>query len=360
MAQEQQNPNAPAVQDKASTAAPSERFTSAVMKNFAQENGEIQITSFQRRLCQSYFIKIDQVLKGAELKRKAKNEKYREPLAYSWDNVNMNKLAIDVLAYSSVGLDPMQKNHLHPIPYKNNALNKYDINFTKGYNGIELVAKKYGVEVPDDVIIRIVYANEKFTPIYKDSENKKESFIHKPAENPFEKGEIVGGYYYHVFFEHPEKNKLRVFSMNDIEKRIPKAASVEFWGGEKDTWDDGKKTGKEQVDGWRDEMVWKTLKRAAWDAINIDSQKIDDSIQMVLAQEQDVDYSKATIVATEIKEKANQKTITIEDVKPIDDEGEINIKPAPEPELALADQKTGKTQQGKDLFDGSRNAKCNF
>lgn len=296
---------------------PGERFTSAVMKNFTQENGEFQITNFQKRLCQSYFVKIDQMLKAAELKRIAKTEQYREPLAYTWENVNMNKLAVDVVAFSSVGLDPMQKNHLHPIAYKNSSLNKYDINFTRGYNGIELVAKKYGVEVPDDVIIRIVYANEKFTPIYKDSENKKESFVHKPSENPFEKGEIVGGYYYHVFFDSPEKNKLRVFSMSDIEKRIPKTASVEFWGGEKDTWVNGKKTGKEQVDGWKDEMVWKTIKRAAWDAINIDSQKIDDNIQRVLA-EQEVEETKATVVASEIKDNANKQTITIEDAQVVD------------------------------------------
>jgi recombination protein RecT len=286
------------------------------MRNFTQENGEVQITNQQQRLCQSYFIKIDQMLKAAEIKRLAKSEKFREPLAYVWDNVNMNKLAVDVVAFSSVGLDPMQKNHLHPIPYKNTALNKYDISFTKGYNGIELVAKKYGVDVPDDVVIRIVYSNEKFTPIYKDSDNKKESFIHKPSENPFDRGDIVGGYYYHVYFEHPEKNKLRVFSMNDIEKRIPKTASVEFWGGEKDTWVDGKKTGKEQVDGWRDEMVWKTLKRAAWDAINIDSQKIDKEIQNVLAQEnevQDIPYEDVSQkVEAEKAGNANRTTITLQ------------------------------------------------
>ena len=55
-------------------------------------------------------------------------------------------------------------------------------------------------------------------------------------ENAFDKGDIMGGYYYHVYFDSPEKNKLRVFSMKDIEKRIPKTASVEFWGGEKDLW----------------------------------------------------------------------------------------------------------------------------
>ena len=289
---------------------PSERFTIAVMKNFSQDNGGVQITPFQKRLCQSYFIKIDQTLKASETKRMAKLEQYRDDLAYSWENVNMNKLAVDVLAYSSVGLDPMQKNHLHPIPYKNNATKKFDISFTKGYNGIELVAKKYGFDVPDDVIIRIVYKNETFNPIYKDAENRKESFTHKPSENPFEKGDIVGGYYYHVYFENPEKNKLRVFSLKDIEKRIPKTASVEFWGGDKDKWENGKKAGTEKVEGWYDEMVWKTIKRAAWDCINIDSQKIDDNIQKILSeQEISVKDEIENLVKSEIKTKANKKSL---------------------------------------------------
>lgn len=297
-----------AVQQAVNT--PSERFTAAVMKNFSQDNGGVQITPFQKRLCQSYFIKIDQMLKAAELKRMAKSEQYRDPLPYTWENVNMNKLAVDVVTYSSVGLDPMQKNHLHPIPYKNNALNKYDISFTKGYNGIELVAKKYGFDVPDDVIIRIVYSKETFTPIYKDAENKKESFVHKPSENAFDKGDIMGGYYYHVYFDSPEKNKLRVFSMKDIEKRIPKTASVEFWGGEKDLWKDGKKSGKEQVEGWKDEMVWKTIKRAAWDAINIDSQKIDENIQKILSDDEGaVKEELEKVVAQEIKSEANKEPL---------------------------------------------------
>lgn len=289
---------------------PSERFTVAVMKNFSQDNGDVQITPFQKRLCQSYFIKIDQMLKASETKRMAKSEQYRDALAYSWENVNMNKLAVDVLAYSSVGLDPMQKNHLHPIPYKNGTTGKFDISFTKGYNGIELVAKKYGFDVPDDVIIRVVHKNEVFTPVYKDAENRKESFIHKPSENPFEKGDIVGGYYYHVYFDNPEKNKLRVFSLKDIEKRIPKTASAEFWGGEKDVWENKKKVGTEKVEGWFDEMVWKTIKRAAWDAINIDSQKIDDNIQKILSeQEITPPFDSAEDVKKEIKTNANSKKI---------------------------------------------------
>lgn len=315
------------------TISPSERFTAAVLKNFSQENGEVQITPFQKRLSQSYFIKIDQMLKSAELKRLAKSEQYRDSLSYTWENVNLNKLAVDVISYSSVGLDPMQKNHLHPIPYKNTALNKYDISFTKGYNGIELVAKKYGFDVPDDVIIRIVYEKEKFTPIYKDSENRKESFTHKPSDNPFDKGEIVGGYYYHVYFDNSDKNKLRVFSMKDIEKRIPRTASVEFWGGEKKKYNSNE---VEKVEGWKDEMVWKTIKRAAWDAVNIDSQKIDEKIQKILVESEElVKEDISNLVEKEVKSEANKEALNfknVEDAEVIDSEVLI---PNASPEMAF-------------------------
>ena len=43
-----------------------------------------------------------------------------------------------MLLHTRIGLDPSQKNHINPIPYKNNAKNKYDIGFIEGYRGIEL------------------------------------------------------------------------------------------------------------------------------------------------------------------------------------------------------------------------------
>lgn len=330
--------------------SPSERFSNAVLSKFASENGQIQITPFQKRLIQSYFVKIDQVLKMAEIKRVQKDEQYRESLAYSWDNINMSKLAVDVLAYSSVGLDPTQKNHLHPIPYKNNALGKYDVQFTLGYNGLELKAKKYGLDVPDDIVVRIVYANEVFTPKYKDFENKIESYIHKPSQDPFQKGDVIGGYYYYNYTESPEKNKLRVFSLHEIQKRIPKTASVEFWGGEKDKWEKdpstgrNKKSGTERVEGWFDEMVWKTLKRAAFDAITIDSQKIDESIQQILTNDLQNEVIETTEqkVDFEIKTQANKETLDFSNVDEAEVVSEEVVQSKPQSELFKEEQPTEK------------------
>lgn len=237
----------------------SERFTNAVVKEFSSNNGSVTLTPFQKKLCQNYFIKVDQTLKDNEKKRMAKAPDKRDVLAFTWENVNMSKLAVDVIAYSSVELDPTQPNHISIIPYKNTANNKFDMGFVIGYRGMEIKAKKYGLEVPSDVVCELVYSTDKFKQFKKDANNPVESYTLE-ITNDFDRGDVVGGFWYHEFKDSPEKNKIKVFSLRDIEKRKPKYASAEFWGGLKDVWEydqsKGKnvKTGTEKIDGWFEEM----------------------------------------------------------------------------------------------------------
>ena len=297
----------------------SERFAQAVEREFSGNAGQIVLTSFQRKLCQNYFIKIDSILKDAELKRQKKAEKYRDPLALTWENMNMQKLAVDVIAFSGVGLDPTQPNHINPIPYKNNGLNKYDIVFIPGYKGIELKAKKYGFNVPDDVIVELVCKNDVFKVFKKDLKNKVEGYQFDIADS-FDRGEIVGGFYYHVYFDKPEKNKLRVFTLKDIEKRKPDYASADFWGGEKDKYVNGQKQGKETVEGWFEEMAYKTIYRAAFSAITIDSEKIDENYMAVIQKEQETrDFQ----ISNEIATKANRGEIGFDDEPPVQTPEEV-------------------------------------
>jgi recombination protein RecT len=136
---------------------------------------------------------------------------------------------------------------------------------------------------------------------------------------PFNRGEVVGGFYYHEFRDHPEKNKLRVFSKADIDKRKPDHASVEFWGGTKDQWVDGKKSGTVEVEGWYDEMAYKTIYKAAYNAITIDSQKIDDHYMAVIQREQE---NRDNVILKEIAANANKTEIGFDDV-PAAQEAEI-------------------------------------
>lgn len=321
----------------------SQRFEMMVMKEFANNAGQLQISDFQRKLIQNYFIKLDATLKENEVKRLAKSEQYRDNLAFTWPNVNTQKLSVDVVAYASIGLDPLQPNHINLICYKNKATNKFDIGFIDGYNGLEIKGKKYGLDAPDDVVIELVYSTDKFKQIKKDANNKVETYTFEITDE-FERGELKGGFYYHIFKDDPTKNKLVVMNKKDIEKRKPQYASAEFWGGEKAVYTNGKKTGVEETDGWYLEMAWKTIKRACWNDVTIDSEKIDENYHRMM--QNDIDR-KSMEVNQEIAENANQQTIDIEH-EPIEEptnvEPVVETKPVeekkPEPKEKVAEPET--------------------
>lgn len=322
----------------------SERFTNAVMKEFSATVGDVgNITNFQRKVIHNYFIKLDMNLKAAELKRLAKKEENRDPVAITWANVNMQQLALDVISFSSIGLDPLQKNHINLIPYKNNNTQKYDITFIMGYDGVELKARKYGFDVPDDVVIELVYSNDVFKIHKKSKDNSVESYTFEVG-NAFDRGDVIGGFWYHVYYDNPEKNKLRVFTLAQIEKRKPKYASVEFWGGEKDVWENKKKIGTEKVEGWFEEMIWKTLKRSAYDSITIDSEKIDEHFVKAIQAEREMDSDRVTMeVNSKINNNANKEELSFEDAVVVEDGKEVANTEGPNdrPVEKNADPKSG-------------------
>jgi recombination protein RecT len=292
------------------TPSHSERFTQEVIKQFTNTAGQLELTSFQKKLCQNYFIKLDQTLKANEIKRLATKEAYRDKLEFIWKNVNMQKLAVDVVSFSSVGLDPIQPNHINLIPYKNNKTSQFDIAFITGYRGKEVKARKYGLEVPDEVVVELIHANDTFKVLKRDVNTPHDTYVFE-VNNPLDRGAILGGFYYLSYTSNPKKNRIKVLTMADIEKRKPDSASPEFWGGEKDEWKDGKKTGnKIKVEGWFDEMALKTIYSAAWGSITIDASKIDDHYRSVLEREREVSDVK---VLGEIKANANiGETLSIE------------------------------------------------
>lgn len=297
----------------------SERFTEKVMNEFKGSAGDTMLSQSQKRLIQNYFMSIDQILKTSEDKRLSKSEEYRDNLAFEWKNVNLQILALRVVAWAKVGLDPMQPNHLNPIPYKNKRTNQYDITFIPGYRGLELKSSKYGLDIPSNVTVELVYQNDDFRPIKKDRNNKVEGYDFE-VPKPFDRGEVVGGFYYKEFFNAPEKNKLVFYTVAEIEKRKPAYASAEFWGGEKDVWKkvDGKNkvVGTEKVEGWRTEMLWKTISRAAWNSITIDPQKIDDEFMTLLEAEREASVS---LNDSEIDRNANRNSLSFDDAEVIEE-----------------------------------------
>ena len=208
----------------------SEQFTSKVLREFGSTAGAIQVTDYQRQLIQGYFIAIDRALKAAEEKRLYKNTNnsdhtYDDPNPITWNTVDLNALALDVVHYAKMGLDMMQSNHLSAIPFKNNnkvcksGTKMYTVTLMPGYNGIQYIALKYALEKPVSVTTELVYSTDTFKPIKRSHDNKVENYVFE-INNAFDRGEIIGGFGY-IEYKEPEKNKLIIMTMKDIMKRRP-------------------------------------------------------------------------------------------------------------------------------------------
>lgn len=313
-------------------------FVRAVSTEFCSSGKQEELNDFQKRLIVNYFNTIEITLKDAEEKRVKQNvgksEKFQNQLPYTWANVNTDTLKKNLVAAARIGYDPAQKNHINMLPFKKG--DKYEITFIEGYKGIELKAQKYGLDYPSGIVVEVVYSNDSFKPIKKDHRNKVENYEFEIA-NPFDRGEIIGGFYYKFYTNNPEKNKLVTLSMKDIEKRKPSKASPEFWGGEKDEWKNGQKTGKkEHVEGWKDEMVYKTICRAAYNSITIDSTKIDNDYAQLRQNEQEFRESE---VINEIAENANTEAIDI--TSACGEQGEVIIDEVPAADEQPSPKKPG-------------------
>lgn len=273
----------------------SEKFTAKMLKEFGSTvSGAMKVTDFQKRLIQGYFIVIDRALKAAEEERIRKNDKntdhrWDETLPVIWNNVNLNNLALDLVHYARMGLDMQQDAMLYPIPYKNNKKNCYDVTLMEGYNGIKYTALRYALEQPVGETIELVYSTDTFVPHMKDSAHPTPTYEFT-INNPFDRGEIVGGFGY-LEFPDPAKNELIIMPLKAMLKRKPAYASGNFWGGgTKTEWKtvDGKRQKVEvEIEGWFDEMCRKTLIREVYSSKHLprDPQKIDDSYQFMKARE---------------------------------------------------------------------------
>jgi recombination protein RecT len=266
-----------------------ERFTNSVLNQLTGSMNGGEITQYQKRLVNGYFISIDKTLSKAEEDRLRKNEsnsdkKWNNNLAYTWSNVNLQELSIAIMHYAKMGLDMMQDNHLFPIPYKDKSGENYVVNLMLGYNGIQYIAEEYAVEKPENVTIELVYSNDEFNQIKKDSNHSVESYEFN-VKSPFNRGEIVGGFGY-IEYENALKNKLITMSLSDIEKRKPERASANFWGGTIKGYEKGKQVEKE-TSGWFPEMCLKTIKREVYSAKNMprDPKKIDEAYHQMRIQE---------------------------------------------------------------------------
>ena len=285
----------------------SERFTNMVVNEFQGNIGQLNLNDYQKQLIRNYFIGIDNALKVAETSRSYSKKKANDPTV-TWDNVNMNKLAIDVVQNAKMGLDMSIANHLHVVPFKNSKTNKYDLTLMPGYEGLKYIAANFALYKVTDIKVELVHENDVFQPTYK---NNIEGYEFK-ITNPFSRGNVIGGFGY-IRYENEVHNKLVIMSVEELLKRRPATASVEFWGGEKDTWENGKVTGKEKVEGWTNEMLYKTMVRTTCKKVTVDPKKVNNSyIYVMESSENYYIENQEERVQEEIDENANKELIDIE------------------------------------------------
>lgn len=261
----------------------SKRFLKKVEGHFTAElSASVNFTDYEKTLAQHMFIKLDEYLKNAE------KDRGKDTLPYTWDNINLNKLAIDTVHRVNLGLDALVANHIHPIAYLNKKIDKYDIDLRIGYVGKIYSRCRMATTVPEDVVIERVYENDKFAPIKKGVNQLYDSYVFE-IENPFNRGKILGGFGY-ISYTNKAKNKLIIVTMRDINKAKSCSKTQSFWSSDK----------------YYEEMVYKTLVHRVADKIEMDPRKINaKSYVYVESQKADEEINR------EIQEKANKDMLNI-------------------------------------------------
>lgn len=273
--------------DNSVQATQSERFLKNVETQFSAEAGSPMVfTELQKALAQHLFLKVDNILKDLETKRLNAAKPYGQP--YTWQNVNMRKLSLDAVHRVQLGLDALIPNHIHPVPYFNKREGKYDLDLRVGYAGKAYYRQQVAVDQPKEIIYELVYSTDTFKPMKKSFSNKIESYEFE-IKNPFDRGEIIGGFGYLVF-DDPEKNTLIMVSEKDFEKSRKAAQSDTFWS-------------KHPV-----EMRYKTLVHRVTDKLTVDPRKVNAAAYAeVEKQEEETD------IRREINENANQEILDFDE-----------------------------------------------
>lgn len=229
---------------------PKERFNNYVQKQYAGEVGRLDLTDHDTTLIQHLYICCDAAFKEADARRK------QDSPPVTWQNVNMEKLAIDAVHRIKLGLDALVPGHIYPICYFNGKTKKYDIDLRIGYKGEQFYLMKSSMNPIRNIYLQLVYGNEKLVWHPKGRGNPVESYDLIVADDPFNRGELRGGFAY-IEYEDEVQNKLIIMSKADFDKRRRLSGSDKFWGP------------------YYDKMCLKTLVHELAGEIVLDPEKID-------------------------------------------------------------------------------------
>lgn len=188
-------------------------------------------------LAMNYFTRLDNELKKASKK---------------WGEVSVADFITKSIAYANIGIDPLAPKMLSFTLFKNKGTNLFDVVFVEDVRCMEVLARRYGINCPENITVELIYSNDEFTLIKKDVANNYDSYILKPV-NPFDRGEIIGGV---SLSEYANRvyNKVRLMSIAEIEKRVNTNST--FWTK------------------WKAEMCEKTIGKNAWGKVVLDTTQL--------------------------------------------------------------------------------------
>lgn len=316
--------NAPAPVEKTH----GEVFLEKIQAQFVAQMGEPTAwTSLQRTLAQHLFVKMDLAFRDHEIKRASNPRKKNDP-PITWKNVNMLDLANDAAKIVRWELDAEIPNHVNVMPYLNGRTKQYDIGLTLGYEGVRHVHVKFTRVPPLKVSFNLVHDDDTFDIDY--SAGWPQPIFRRG--NYFKPGEVVGGFG-HIEFENPRRNIVVPVEYREFEKAKKASKNVDFWGGEKDEWANGERTGRKiQVEGFEKEMQFKTVVlRVCRKHLPLDPEKINVA-EVHAFTEAEMDYIEGE-VQEEIEANANQGGQLA--LSPPDASRQIP-QPTPEPEKVPA------------------------
>jgi len=196
-------------------------------------------------LAKNFFIAIDNAIKKSEEDRLSNDWKKKNNPPFRWAGINLDEVIQSSIAYSNINIDPLSDDMISFVFFKNKQATGYNITFIEGVSCMEILARTYGINCPENIKAEVVYSTDIFEPIKKDINNPKDDCVFR-ITNAFNRGEIVGGFTLSQF-KNEKHDQLRIMSLDDIHKRT------------KETTDFFKK--------WPDEMCIKTLKKNAWSKV---------------------------------------------------------------------------------------------
>ena len=175
----------------------------------------------------------------------------KQTVPKTWAQINFDDFLSKSIAYANIGIDPLAPKMLSFTLFANKS-GKSDVVFVEDVRCMELLARRYGVNCPENITVELIYSTDEFAIIKKDLSHPSEGYVLE-VKNAFNRGEIIGGVSLSEY-EIAIYNKVRIMSIKEIEKRVNTKSP--FWAN------------------WKPEMCEKTIGKNAWSKVVLNTTEL--------------------------------------------------------------------------------------